>query len=476
MFMQLYDFAVSTGALDRIPEFGHRLRMTTEKFLALARRASEDAAKGDEAAAGSGESQPAGAENPNDHGRSSSPEPVHRTSPPSTEIANPKPQPLLYGGFTITHEPMAEADVFADFASTFLPPPTTSAMELEIITQPTLENASFPFGTAPEFDFGSFSSPSPYTAIPLPRTYTSQEATFGRRLQRFAVERALVLISMPNPPPERFQRVFGFCLLMESREQIHTRLRRAVGRNIEEGLSNWQYPFYNLGGAGTHYNGDNTGRGIDILKPQNTAGFATGPFTPDITDVQDNALGKDMRITLPGFKGDFFDCDEVELYLRHRGVTIPPGADHVTVEIDPTGFSENNNNNNTNRGNSHSPASSADSGAPTTTSQPPLQPQQPQPNSASWALAQSSSLVDPLLSGVFSGASSTSYMATTATAHSTSDFSDSTTLLGLGSASTTPRRETIMVDVNLLITSMYNASFMSTAPLSSGTIYFGLAG
>jgi len=475
VFLQLHDFAVSTGALDRIPEFGRQLRATTEKFLALAQKASEEDGGEDEAPHGtSGDnakrrqiSAPATRE------QSSSPEPVQRAQQ-DIDTSTRKPQPLLYGGFTITHEPLNDADLIADLSNPYVPP-STSSFDFEVITQPTLENASFPFGTAPpEFDFSSFSHPpaSPYNPLPLPRTYTSQEATFGRRLQRFACERALTLISMPNPPAERFQRVFGFRLLLETKDQILAGLRRSLDRTATESLSNWQYPFYNLGGAGTHFYSSSSSSAShtppsgnqgtrDIFKPHSTSGFALGPFNPSISSIRDINLDKDMRMGLDGFEGDFFDCDDVELYLRQRGVTIPPGADHVTVEINPSGFGTTSvssalypiDNHNTHdplgllspptsgvTSSPLSPVSSADGSIPTTT----------QAGHSSW-----SGLVDPMLDGIFQTTGG-SYMGLTATSGAP-DFSGihAGGLLGYGEESrgTEPRRERVMVDVNLLIKS-----------------------
>ncbi len=168
--------------------------------------------------------------------------------------------------------------------------------------------------------------------------------TFGRRLQRTASERAWTLISMPNPPPKRFARVFGFCLLFESRDSIKRRLGAVVERNRRESLSNWEYPFLQLGGAGTHYdmtnyNGDLLGNQgtIDIRRPRSNTGFGTGPFNEKITEAS-ALLDKNMRINLPGFSAEFYDCDEIEMYLRERGITMPGGADYVTVEIDMADF------------------------------------------------------------------------------------------------------------------------------------------
>ena len=47
-----------------------------------------------------------------------------------------------------------------------------------------------PFGTAPGFDCAGIPTPSPYSSVALPSSYASREITFGRRLHRFATERA----------------------------------------------------------------------------------------------------------------------------------------------------------------------------------------------------------------------------------------------------------------------------------------------
>ncbi|KAK1754023.1 hypothetical protein QBC47DRAFT_33387 [Echria macrotheca] len=491
VFLQLHDYAVSSGALEANPEFGRQLRLTTEKFLSLARKASED-----------GNAEDTGAESPK--GGSSQPEGTKSSSPERMERdvgkeKSNKTQQILWGGFTVTHEPVTDADLISDFSSNFLPPPTTTGLDFEIITQPTPENASFPFGTAPEFELNTFSAPTLYPSIPLPQTYTSQEATFGRRLQRFANERALILISMPNPPRDRFQRVFGFCLLLETRDAIHRRLQRTVGKTMQENLSNWQYPFYNIGGAGTHFDANQLGMQrvgnqgtLDVLKPQTSAGFGTGPFTSEVADFQASALDKDMRIDMQGFRGDFFDCDEVEVYLRQRGVTIPPGADYVTVEVDPAGLGANSitattlssktdsNTNNNNSGNnqnqnssnnyftsnsntntgtattshSHSPpTSSTETGA--ASSRTTSSTQQPSSTSTSWpSIGGISSLVDPLLGGVFTSAAGSSGGGSYGTSADHTSFGTDSPSTFAAAPSSTALRPTVMLDVNMLITKM----------------------
>lgn len=337
--MQLQDFALKNGLLDQVPEFGRQLRETTQKFLSLARSATKE--QEDQQQAGPSEASSSSTREistPAESNRASE----LQSSPDQASTTQP-----LYAGIVVTHEPVTQSDLIPDFSASFNPPAMTTSMPgREIVAHPTLDNASFAFQPDPSFNFFDLPTFAPYSSLPAPKTYASHEGTFGRRLQRFALERAYVLIMTPNPPQSKMDRVFGFCLLFETTDSIRRRISRQIARNASEGLNNWEFPFFNLGGAGTHYDATadksrhrigNQGT-LDVLKPNNTAGYGVGPFSAEVNGVRDNSLDKNMRMDEPGFGGDFLDCDEVEMYLYQRGVVIPPGTDFVTADIDPDHF------------------------------------------------------------------------------------------------------------------------------------------
>jgi hypothetical protein len=245
-------------------------------------------------------------------------------------------------------------------ASTVEPDPTP---DYEVITYPTLDNASFPFGfssdfnfttselssstTAPDFSNINNLSSSLYPELPLPNSYAAQEVTFGRRFQRTALERAWTLVTMPNPPQKRFARVFGFCLLFETIESIRARLRRGLDRTTSESLNNWQYPFLQLGGSTTHFDTTTGQQRIgnqgttDIMRNKNANGFSMGPFDAKTTAARDMLdVSQYLSHGSAGFGAEFYDADEVETYLHQRGVVVPPAADFVTVEIDAAAFTD----------------------------------------------------------------------------------------------------------------------------------------
>lgn len=238
-----------------------------------------------------------------------------------------------------------------------IPTATRHPLDHEIITMPNLDNASFPFGlnheNSPQGTFNQTSFPtayqfSPLYTLPIPGSLASAESTFGRRLQRTALERGLQLITMANPPKERFAKVFGFSMLFEPLEKVRDRLRTSLDRTIAESLNNWQAPFWALGGAGQHRiqqdhsQGRVGNQGTADRQRYALAGgqFGLGPFDTKTGEVRNKRIDPRMRITLPGFQGDFYDAEEVELYLQSRGVSIEPGQDYLTTHVDVASFGE----------------------------------------------------------------------------------------------------------------------------------------
>jgi len=122
-------------------------------------------------------------------------------------------------------------------------------------------------------------------------------------------------------------------LTYESRESIIERTKRQIRSSSKDTLQNWRAPFVNVGRAGTFYpmrDGD-----VDEeLMPKIRTGYSMGPFSESIAQAQDEFLDDNMRCNIPGFEGEFFDANDVEGYLRGRGLDISPSADLVTAQLD----------------------------------------------------------------------------------------------------------------------------------------------
>ncbi|RAL63492.1 hypothetical protein DID88_003912 [Monilinia fructigena] len=300
IFITLYDFAIGKGLLQREPEFGQQLQSTTQRFLALAKQSASD----DHAKDGGDSSDKVTPEPHIETNQSLASRSTQRLSPPMsapgqtivTEAVN------SWGGYSVSKD--------------------TSSEEEEVLTENSHQDAK----EAKRFE------------VPLPTTHSYFELSFARRVHRATMEQGYRLLTMKNPPPGRFQEVFGFCLTYETKEESEARFRKALGSSAKEPLQEWRAPFVHLGGAGTYY--PNQGPTTDNeLMPKFRTGFSMGPFSASFTPTRES-INSDMRCTIPGFEGEFFDSNDVEGYLKGHGFNIHPAADFITGQIDLEELSE----------------------------------------------------------------------------------------------------------------------------------------
>lgn len=399
--MKLRDLAVSKGILDLAPDFAREFRSTTEKFLALTRRASDE--DGSEATTKSPSQEPGDSSSASSGHEDKNPAPAEATNTQQQQQSSLGTPAVSYDLASAT-ESVHSGPSDAVAVATTQPVIVHAPLGYEVITMPTLENASFPFDFAAEHPFPDFfngnnndtsngssvaatgshpsttstysppSIPSPYSSpsLSLPSSFAYNEATFGRRIHRSALQNGWQLINMPNPPPDMFAKVFGFCLLFEPIESIRNRLGAGLANTRNNSMNWWSAPFWALGGAGqhqfdkhqqqqhgaaggaggagggqavpvvdggTHLPAGNEGT-IDVGKHNFDTNFRMGPFDAKTMDARDRCLDPRMRITLPGFEGEFYDPEEVELFLRSKGVMIRPGQDYVTAEVDAAWFED----------------------------------------------------------------------------------------------------------------------------------------
>jgi hypothetical protein len=341
IFIGLQDFAVARGLLQREPEFGNQLKFATERFLALARSVSSDENSKDEDGTSLDGSKPSHSD--------ADPEHVNRSEESkelTSQVTQPDGLPAMESsiwGYQVTREEnrgnqMNQIDWNQQQYM------GSSRQDHQIISRATFDNASFGFdlfdndsnlqsyrAEVPEMNNYQYLAKFQET-LPLTKTLSHHETTFGRHLQRAALECGWKLITANNPNPKRINDVFGFCLRFETREDIAMRLKRAMEANSKDSLYEWRAPFVHLGGAGTYYPLDKNLNGNMV--PKFKTGMSMGPFSPSVINIRETAMFDDFRINLPGFEGEFFDSNDVEGYLRGRGIDIPPNVEFVTVDLD----------------------------------------------------------------------------------------------------------------------------------------------
>lgn len=349
IFINLYDFAVRKGLLQREPEFGQQLQATTEKFLALAKASADE---------DHDENQDDSSKNSEvDSGRSNSQKSSRKRNQeiplPVSEPLVSEPAPTPFGGYIIAKDESPEMDATFEhddqYRDSQYKPNRYRARpsDIQVITRPTEDNASFPFDfmdlqqyrveVPPMEEFSQHLLSE--SQLPLPKTFANNELSLSRRIHRLAIERAFRLITSEDPAAEaRIQHVFRFSLMYNTRQDIIARFHRLLRTSGKDTLQNWRAPFVNIGGAGTHYPMLVSDENWE-LRPKFSTGYSMGPFSSAVAGAQE-LLDDDMKISLPGFEGYFFDPNDVEGYLRGRGLDIAPNADFVEIELDILGISD----------------------------------------------------------------------------------------------------------------------------------------
>lgn len=170
--------------------------------------------------------------------------------------------------------------------------------------------------------------------LSAPYTYSFEETTFARRLQRAALERGFHLLTNSEMRPSAFLFTFRLSLLYHTRDTLLMKFRRALNRSTEEPLETYQTPFIHLGGAGMHYNTGRIRNGYTV-KP--------GPLQRQaiLESTETSGAVVDIELDLSEYEGEWFDSNDVEGYLSEKGLRIDPQSSFAEGAIVlPTNFAQ----------------------------------------------------------------------------------------------------------------------------------------
>ncbi|GAM42054.1 hypothetical protein TCE0_043r15685 [Talaromyces pinophilus] len=156
-----------------------------------------------------------------------------------------------------------------------------------------------------------------------PHTYSFQETEFYRKLQRYCLEYAFRLFSDSRSNPLDVYRVFRLVPCIQNRTKMYPFFRKLVTAGVKDALEISNLPFYSIGGAGTHYpKKDVSGNPIypgNTRTPKRILGLFK-------TSEARNEYGQEMDyqklLDVYGYGGEWFDCRDVEGYLREQGVHL----------------------------------------------------------------------------------------------------------------------------------------------------------
>ena len=176
-----------------------------------------------------------------------------------------------------------------------------------------------------------FPMPSISSELPPPKTFTNTETSFARRLLRHSLEAAINLFSSPFSPQEEIDRFCRFTFCYTNRTSVLGALKQMVARTAKENLEFWQMPYYHHGGAGLHF----PRVGIDATSdpPENWA--EPGPIGPVFNYApetgQFEGIERARIVEELGVDGEWFDSNDVEQYLRTKGIFLDGKSSVVEI-------------------------------------------------------------------------------------------------------------------------------------------------
>lgn len=337
-FLELYDLAFSQGILQREPDFARQVHATTQRVLALSKAAAADQLSHDDDS-----SHPDG-EHLDNHlavSKSDSKRQQAQTLSPAE-----KPMPILTGPGWGNDSP-SHGDAYSlQHYDNQLSAINQQAVEGQINIQPNVDDDNFVCDMT-EADLNQLRAETPGMdrfqfnvgigndrILSPPASFASLETSFARRLHRTSNERGFRLLMNPNSNPLILKRAFGFSLLFRTKEQLLAALVEKLEGSSSKALLNiWSAPFVHVGGSGTYYPLPEQDISSNLM-PKVRTGRSMGPLTADAMSAKEKHMIDNFTCSAEGFEGKYFDANDVESYLRGKGVDIAPHTEYVTVNLD----------------------------------------------------------------------------------------------------------------------------------------------
>ena len=382
LFCQFNDSAMASGIFQQRPSLADELKATTQRFIELSKAAETDF-EDEEGEAGRRESEvkdnASNMEQPSPIGDlailsartisspASLPPPKTSTQPGYTHIGfglcrnddisheqqAPPPEPITksqrdptgYNSFTFYPPRPSDTDI-----SSMLKNSVSSNTALARVQhqhyqqwqrqQNQQEQCKVNVPSMTDFylpDFVSKPIISSYIVNPFPEcldfTQGSNEPTFTRRLIRVSYTGGYNLLLQSYLRPHLTSGIFKFFLALHTREMILEHMYNLLTGDSLDCPEYWEIPFVNLGGAGTHYPLRDD-QGNIIPRKNNLHVVPTGQGNLARLILGDTSGDTGVVVDLTDYDNeDWFDANDVDCFLRERGIHIGPGDDFVAVDI-----------------------------------------------------------------------------------------------------------------------------------------------
>lgn len=154
---------------------------------------------------------------------------------------------------------------------------------------------------------------------PSASVYEPIETSFAHRLYHACVQRGYDCLRDPSSRLEKLAYIFRFPLKILTPQHIIAHFETYLRHGYYGGFRGINIPFFSIGGAGTHFTHNQRSYLIEDTTPQ-----------PSIIHVATNQIDRDML-------GDWFDCYDVEEYLRKSKI-VPSRGLSLETRLPPPAY------------------------------------------------------------------------------------------------------------------------------------------
>ena len=336
-FLEFNDKTVASGIIAWKPSIGENLKLTMQRFIELTRDADPDAdVKANMSSPTVSAWKPSRPAGQGVHKSTKSMEDRAAGKPAVTE-PSPRPvEPAAMWGYQVTYEDVTDS-VMHDTED---PPATNQQIVRKVddsawLADPSPSRQQYhsePHVPSHTEDWRSTIDRS----LKHIHTYSFQETTFARRLTRDSYEKMYYLLTNPKIPPEVIERKVRYSFCFGNRSMLIHKVKEILNRSTREPLGNWEFPMLHVGGAGLHFPRDD---GKDVEPPQGWLSQRNvGPWPIHRAHTTTPAEDFPENVTKwSDLKGVYFDNNDVEMYLRTKGLFLDGSSAVAEIEIEDTG-------------------------------------------------------------------------------------------------------------------------------------------
>ena len=167
-----------------------------------------------------------------------------------------------------------------------------------------------------------------------PLTYSFQESTFARRLLRAAYERCYRVLSDPVRNKSIIDEMCKFTFCFNNYPNVKRWITKMTQTGSKDSLELWQAPQLHIGNAGLHY----PRTSLDAMSGEPPLNWTEkAPMGPPASVIPETPMPPEMSIRdiikYVGFEGEWFDPNDVEHYLRNKGLFIDEQSSLVELDI-----------------------------------------------------------------------------------------------------------------------------------------------